>query len=388
MFAKAHLQTALLLVQAYKGEMPFVHYAKQYFSSHKKHGSRDRKQILQLCYAYFRMGHALRDWPAEKRMVTGLFLCSPGPNALLQSLEPARNDQASLPLEKKCELAGCTLTDLTIFPFPGHLSDEIDPLAFSVSHLVQPDLFIRIRPGFEDYVIKKLDRLEIGYSVTEPGSVRLPNGFAVEEHFTLNQQVVVQDLSSQRVGKIMKAAHDYYQIAEEFRIWDCCAASGGKAIMAKDMFPSALLTVSDIRSSILENLRRRFKEARIYEFESLVVDLSVATPLIPPQDLVITDVPCSGSGTWSRNPENLVTFDQEEISRYAELQRKIVGNALRKLQPGGLLMYITCSVYREENEENVDFFLSNYPLEIISCQFIAGYKEKADSMFTAIMKHI
>ena len=141
MFAKAHLQTALLLVQAYKGEMPFVHYAKQYFSSHKKHGSRDRKQILQLCYAYFRLGHALPGWPAEKRMVTGLFLCSTEPNALLQALEPGWNDHASLPLEKKCELAGCTINDLTIFPFPGQLSNEPETLAFSVSHLAQPDLF-------------------------------------------------------------------------------------------------------------------------------------------------------------------------------------------------------------------------------------------------------
>ena len=388
MFAKAHLQTALLLVQAYKGEMPFVHYAKQYFSSHKKHGSRDRRQILQLCYAYFRMGQALPEWPAEKRMLTGLFFCSTEPNALLQALEPEWNEQASMPLEMKCELAGCTIADLTIFPFPGQMSDEPDQLAFAVSHLVQPDLFIRIRPGFEEYVFKKLDKLGISYSIPEPGSVRLPNGISVEEHFTLNQQVVIQDLSSQRVGRIMRAAHDYYQMAEEFRIWDCCAASGGKAIMAKDMFPSALLTVSDIRSSILENLRRRFKEARIFEFESLVVDLSVATPLIPRQDLIIADVPCSGSGTWSRNPENLVTFEKAEIFRYAELQRKIIGNAIRKLQPGGLLLYITCSVYKEENEENVNHFLGNYPLELISRQFISGYTEKADSMFAAIMKHI
>lgn len=388
MFAKAHLQTALLLVQAYKGEMPFVHYAKQYFSSNKKHGSRDRKQILQLCYAFFRMGHALHEWPPEKRMVTGLFLCSSEPNSLLQALAPEWNDHASQPLEKKCELTGCAITDLTIFPFAGHLSDDPDLLAFSVSHLVQPDLFIRIRPGFEEYVVKKLEKLDISYSLPQPGSIRLPNGFAVEEHFTLNQQVVVQDLSSQRVGRIMKAAHDYYNTAEEFRIWDCCAASGGKAIMAKDMFPSAKLTVSDIRSSIMENLRRRFKDARIYEFESLVVDLTIATPLIPPQDFIIADVPCSGSGTWSRNPENLVTFELAEISRYSELQRKIIGNALRKLQPGGLLMYITCSVYKEENEMNVNHFLTNYPLELLSLQFISGYEEKADSMFAAIMKHV
>jgi 16S rRNA (cytosine967-C5)-methyltransferase len=209
----------------------------------------------------------------------------------------------------------------------------------------------------------------------------------VEEHFTLNQQLVVQDLNSQRVGNLLEEVTSMYHNHELFRVWDCCAASGGKSIMTIDRFPSAELTVSDIRSSIIDNLRRRFRDAGIYQFQSLVVDLAEKVPDLAPQDLIIADVPCTGSGTWSRSPENLLTFNSSSIEQYSRLQRRIVTNAVKRLAPDGYLLYITCSVFRKENEENVQHFTEELPLTVISRSLLPGYKEKADSMFAALLKH-
>ena len=95
MYARAHVATALQLVQQYNGDLPFVHQLKQYFSLHKKHGSRDRKQIAQLCYCWFRLGHALKHLPAAERMMAALFLCSDQPNPLLAGLHEDWNQHAA-----------------------------------------------------------------------------------------------------------------------------------------------------------------------------------------------------------------------------------------------------------------------------------------------------
>ena len=64
----AHFNTAVHLIENYKADMPLRHYLQQYFSQHKKHGSKDRKQIAHLCYSYYRLGYALKELPVEERL--------------------------------------------------------------------------------------------------------------------------------------------------------------------------------------------------------------------------------------------------------------------------------------------------------------------------------
>lgn len=387
MYAAAHLQTALQLVQSYKGEVPFVHYSKAYFSAHKKHGSKDRKNILQLCYAYYRMGQTLGDWPAERRMLAGLFLCSRAANPLLTALKPEWQDKTVLPLAEKCLLAGFGEHELQCFKWTTAISEGIDPQAFSTAHLQQPDLFIRIRPGYREKVIKVLEEAWIDYELMGGTAVRLPNGCAVEELFALNKEVVVQDLSSQRVGRFFQLLPAELTRKQPFRVWDACAASGGKSIMAQDYFAAMDLTVTDKRTSILHNLATRFKTAGISQYRVFPADLSVHKPELPQQNLIITDVPCTGSGTWSRTPEQLVHFNAATITVLAELQFAIVRNALSALAPGGYLLYITCSVFAAENEQQVARLLqSDSRLELIQQQILAGYEQRADSMFAALLR--
>mgnify|MGYP002655003678 FL=1 len=127
--------------------------------------------------------------------------------------------------------------------------------------------------------------------------------------------------------------------------------------MAKDILGDIELTVSDVRESILLNLKKRFAEAGIKNYNSKVVDLSHSAFTIhhSPFDLIMADVPCSGSGTWGRTPEFLSFFNKASIDTYAVLQQKICTNAVTKLKPGGYFLYITCSVFKKENEENVQW---------------------------------
>jgi 16S rRNA (cytosine967-C5)-methyltransferase len=103
-------------------------------------------------------------------------------------------------------------------------------------------------------------------------------------------------------------------------------------------------------------------------------------------DFIIADVPCSGSGTWARTPEQLKFFHQEKIAQYALLQQQIVSNAIPSLAKGGYLLYITCSVFKKENEENVNFIQKNLNLELLKSDYLKGYQMQADTLFAALFR--
>ena len=152
-----------------------------------------------------------------------------------------------------------------------------------------------------------------------------------------------------------------------------------------DHFTNVHLTVSDVRESILINLHKRFAKAGIKNYDCFVGDVSSPNFSIQKKfDLVICDAPCSGSGTWSRTPEQLYFFKKEKIGNYASLQKKIVSNAVKALKKNGCFLYITCSVFKKENEEVVEFIKSNHSLQLIEMRYLKGYDQKADTLFAAL----
>jgi 16S rRNA (cytosine967-C5)-methyltransferase len=172
-------------------------------------------------------------------------------------------------------------------------------------------------------------------------------------------------------------------------LWDCCAASGGKSILLFDICrPNINITVSDIRENILTNLQLRFKEAGINIQKKFVQDLSVKSGLLIDEkfSIVLCDVPCTGSGTWSRTPEQYYSFDESQIQEFANKQKAIVVNALRHLSKDGWFIYITCSVFKKENEEIVEFIQENYPCQLLEMKYLKGYNQKADTLFVAYFK--
>ncbi len=100
-------------------------------------------------------------------------------------------------------------------------------------------------------------------------------------------------------------------------------------------------------------------------------------------DGIILDAPCSGSGTWGRTPEMLYYFDSHKVSYFSKLQKAIASNVVRYLKEGKPLIYITCSVFKAENEEVVEWLEKEFSLEIEVMKMIYGYNDKADTMFAA-----
>ena len=390
----SYLNTSKEILDLYKGEEPLASFLKKYFTRHKKYGSIDRKQVAHLCYCYFRLGKALLQIPVEERIMTGLFLCSDQPDEMLKKLKPQWNEEVSSSLEKKCSILHPDgyrdqFSTLNNFPWKEELSKGIDYDNFCKSFFIQPDLFIRLRPGREQLVKQRLQEAGIEFKIISDTCLALANSSKIDKVIEMDKEAVVQDLSSQRIGEFLK--HETFNPdSKAISVWDCCAGSGGKSILAKDILGEIDLTVTDIRVSIIVNLRKRFKEAGIKNYKSAIIDLSGEnskySTLNTPYLLIIADVPCTGSGTWSRTPEQLYYFDQNKIEEFAALQKKIVSNVIPHLKPRGYFVYITCSVFKKENEEVVEFVKNKFCLELIRIELLQGYDEKADTMFAALMR--
>lgn len=379
----SYLNTATAILESYQGAEPFAHFLKKYFSLHKKYGSKDRKTIADLCFTFFRMGKAARDLELSPRILIGKFLCTDSTDPLIDVLKPEWNESISLSFVEKLNIVG--VLSKAIFPWKNELSEEIEYESFCNSFFIQPELFLRLRPGHKKSIKQKF--IDSGLAFKEIGTdcFSLPNATKVEDKIQLNKEAVIQDFSSQRVGSFLNLLKE-----ENIKsVWDCCAASGGKSILAKDILGNIELTVSDIRESILHNLKKRFQEAGITQFNNFIADLSTDKLSYQKKyDLIIADVPCTGSGTWARTPEQLYYFDENKIAQYVILQRKILKNILECIKPNGYLLYITCSVFKKENEENVDFIKINRNVELVKQEVIKGYDQKADTMFAALFRCI
>jgi 16S rRNA (cytosine967-C5)-methyltransferase len=381
----SHLNTAEKLVVQYQGELPLHHFLKSYFREHTKYGSRDRKQISRLCYAYFRTGGAWKDIDVKDKILASLFLTQDEPDDLLMALKPEWKDHVELHLSEKLsflEHSDLRLPVNEVFP----LYDHISPLLagrdeFILSHFVQPRLFLRIRPGKEELVEGQLRTARIPYNIYDQ-TVELANSTDIAPVMATDRDVVVQDLSSQHTGKLVANALEL--AGKGAKVWDCCAASGGKSIMALDLDPSIDLAVSDIRPAILHNLSGRFERAGIKKYRSFVADLSTEKRRSELYDVIIADVPCSGSGTWGRTPEELYFFSSAKLERYQSLQKKIVKNIESNIRPGGVLLYFTCSVFRDENEDMVEYIQKNTKLELRSMEIVSGWESRADTMFMSM----
>jgi 16S rRNA (cytosine967-C5)-methyltransferase len=383
MYIESYLKTADLILSNYTGKMPFAPWLRDFFKQDKKYGSRDRKIISHLCYSFFRLGRAFQDYSLKNRVCVAQFLTAEKPSLILEAINPEWNEKASLPLTEKLDYLNAANQKPAIFPWLRELSDEIDSDAFTGSHLVQPDLFLRVRPGYEEGVLKQLAKENLEYAQPIPFAIAIDNGTKTDQLFNLDIEVVVQDLSSQQVlNPLIEVMPDK---ASSFTAWDCCAASGGKAILLHDTYPKAKLTVSDVRQSILHNLAVRFERAGIKSYSSQVMDVSVPDfELREAFDLVLCDAPCSGSGTWGRTPEQLHFFRTQQIDHYSNLQKKIALNASHQVKKGGYFLYITCSVFKKENEEVVEHLQKSTALQLITTQYYKGYHQKADTLFTAL----
>lgn len=165
----------------------------------------------------------------------------------------------------------------------------------------------------------------------------------------------VQDISSQAVGFLCGP-----RPGETW--WDACAGEGGKLLHLSELMQNkGLIWASDRADWRLKNLKRRTGRAGVFNYRAAPWDGSQKLPTKTKFDGILIDAPCSGAGTWQRNPHARWTTQPADVSELAALQKTLLRHAANSLKPGGRLIYSVCTLTRAETVEVAANFQSNFP---------------------------
>lgn len=192
---------------------------------------------------------------------------------------------------------------------------------------------------------------EILFSVGEVYYLSNANIFETEEY--LKGDIVIQDASSYLAVKNL-------EITEDETVLDACSAPGGKSLAILQTFNPKLLVATDIHEhkiKILNKLKRK------YEFDNFEIVLNDATQienLNKQFDKILLDVPCSGLGVLRKKPEKIYNLTVNDIRKLKKIQKKIFDSAYKVLKSNGTIIYSTCTFSKNENTNNLEYFLEKY----------------------------
>jgi 16S rRNA (cytosine967-C5)-methyltransferase len=210
----------------------------------------------------------------------------------------------------------------------------------------QPSLTVRIESrAAEDELVAAGIKLEPGEFLT--ASRAITSGEVTNTAAFLQGRVRLQDEGSQLVAEIVGSGNS---------ILDCCAAPGGKTLILAERNPRARIVACESSPQRRAQLSQRLEQLGD-RVQCRLADITLLTDEAA-FDVVLADVPCSGTGTLGRNPEIRHRLRLEEMSRQAERQRAILGAALRAVRPGGRVVYSTCSLEPEEDEQVITEVIS------------------------------
>lgn len=393
MIAEVRMKQALQALQAYQPDKDLNVFIKSHLKQFPKMGSRDRREVSSLIYDAIRVKQLFTEADVKQRVWLGQLLCD---TATTDFVHYWTEQITGKPLPDLTDLTsklawlstiGFTSNWSGFFPLSEKVSSIIDIQSFYAAHLMHPITWIRVKTRALQAFLKELEAKGIKYKQHE----LLTTAFAFPAATKLDQlqhwqsgAIEVQDLASQ-----MTAALFQPQKGESWL--DACAGSGGKSLMLLDQLSDVRLFVCDIREEALTRLHERFKRAGIRSYSRTQADLTQPQPLantgsFPQQfDVVLADVPCSGSGTWSATPEMLISQHQLNIQAFADRQLAITSNLVPSIKPGGRLIYLTCSVYTQENEDLVATLVSKHGLKLVEQQYFQASSAGGDVLFGAVL---
>lgn len=191
----------------------------------------------------------------------------------------------------------------------------------------------------------------------------------------------VQDEGSQLLAGLVQAEPGQL-------VMDYCAGSGGKTLaFAPAMNNTGQIYLHDVRKHALEESRKRLRRAGIQNAQIAVENDPKLKKLKKHMDWVLVDAPCSGTGTLRRNPDMKWKFSEDMLKRLVGQQRVIFEKALSFLKPTGRIVYATCSLLAEENQNQLAHFLKTYPLVLENEPFQSLPEEGGmDGFFGAVFK--
>ncbi|MGB3710620.1 MAG: RsmB/NOP family class I SAM-dependent RNA methyltransferase [Erythrobacter sp.] len=318
-----------------------------YFRTRRYAGSKDRRAVRELVYRAIRLCGPV---PARGRAamhalsiadpdLAPLFDGSPhGPEPLVVDELPAPTGIAPKWLVERLAKSGIARDEAKALLERAPLDLRVNSLKASRDTIELP---------------------EQGSPLSTPQGLRMPTGLPVENWPAYRDGLIeVQDLGSQWACEAVAP-----QAGET--IVDLCAGAGGKTLaLAAATGNEAQIIAADTDARRLGNLRPRAQKAGAQIAETILLnpgkEAEGLSTLSGKADRVLIDAPCSGTGTWRRNPESRWRLDPAELKRLTKLQDHVLDTGAALVRPGGRLIYVTCSLLNEEGANRFDSFLSRH----------------------------
>ncbi|MGG7517451.1 RsmB/NOP family class I SAM-dependent RNA methyltransferase [Allorhizobium undicola] len=356
---------------------PVADALKDWGLAHRFAGSGDRSAIGNIVYDALRMklSHAYLlddDSPAAIAHAVLLRQWGHSPEELAAALEgdsfaPAPLTDTQLSAYRSRNLADAPLS------VQGDIPDWVEPslqLAFGEGWLAQakalcerPSLDLRANTlkSSRDKVVKALERSGAEAAPLAPQGIRIPPGTGPSRLPNVTAELAfqkgwfeVQDEGSQLVAELAEAA-------EGEKVLDFCAGGGGKTLaMAASMNNKGQVHAFDADRKRLAPIIERLKRAGTHNVQ--VHDRAQALQALEGKmDKVLVDAPCTGTGTWRRRPDTKWRLTARNLQERVDQQAEALAEAARYVRVGGALLYVTCSVLPEENQDQIAAFLARHP---------------------------
>ncbi len=242
------------------------------------------------------------------------------------------------------------------------LGDDFLPQMEALKHPAPLDLRVNVLKGVSrDDVIARLaaDGLTAEATHLSPIGIRMAGRPSIMAHPLYRDGTIeIQDEGSQLVALIADARPGQ-------EVMDFCAGAGGKTLaMAASMNNKGRLIASDVLANRLTRAKERFRRAGAHNIQTHPIS-GETDPWIKRHkgrfDRVLVDAPCSGTGTWRRNPDQRWRSLGPGLAELLPLQARLIQSAARLVKPGGRLIYATCSMLPAENEDHAEAFLAAHP---------------------------
>ena len=357
-----------------------------FFRARRHLGDRDRGAVLEQLYAILRHRARLGWWLARQncddtprnRLLAWLMLGEgKSPNQIKRLFEGLKVTATTLTDPEIKLLVALQHRTMAHPDMPEAVRLECPPWAFAplkqrfgetfgaemAATLSSPPLDLRVNPlkTTRDAMLGQLKGMGLR---AEP--MRLsPHGIRLKERLSLARlpglktgDIEIQDEGSQLVALLVDAKPGE-------RVVDFCAGAGGKTLaIAAQMKNKGRIIACDVNESRLKRCAERHRRAGLHNVETRVLASETDRWIKRHKggfDRVLVDAPCSGTGTWRRNPDARWRAPELGLENLVALQARILASAARLVKPGGRLVYATCSMLREENDAQVASFLACHP---------------------------
>lgn len=320
-----------------------------YFKTRRYAGSKDRRAVRDLVYAAIRRAG---ERPENGRAaMLGLAADQPDLATLFND-----SPHAPAPMAKGEPVAPAANVPAWLQPLLAQPLDDAEQAAL----LDRAPLDLRVNRLKADRAAMLAALPEGQPTPLSPEGIRLPEGTAIEQSALWQEGLVeVQDEGSQLIARLCGVRPGQTVI-------DLCAGAGGKTLaLAADMGAQGRLIAADTIRSRLSRLAPRAERAGASFIETLLLDQGhehrALAPFAESADCVLIDAPCSGTGTWRRNPEARWRLTPARLERLVAEQARIMDSGAGLAKKGGTMVYAVCSLLDREGREQVDGFLRRHP---------------------------